>query len=155
MTYLAKTVGSLHAAYVLGLANHEDIYEFAIRELREPVDDNLLAICICDKTDQECVINAAQDLFTSHGLIDVSMQDVLRTLAFEISTRILDGSLPVRSGAELLVYAVLRSELTDFHELDAFRYAVSEMEERPNDIAFFERALIEEAARWASAGPKT
>lgn len=150
MTFYPKDLDTLHAYYLLGVASLGDIYDFAIRELREPVDDNLLAISICDKSDEECIRREALSLFEDRGLCDAPTREVLRTFATDVSSRILDGSLPARAGADLIVRAVRRADLHDFHELDAFRYAASEMDDRPEDFDFFQNALIEEAQRWAS-----
>jgi hypothetical protein len=150
MSFLARDIAALRASYLLGISTTDDIYEFAIRNLREPVDDNLLAIAICDKSDKECIEGAAELLFGKLGFGRISLEDALRTLATEVSLQIIDKSLPVRKGAELIVRAVRCADIQDFHELDPFIYAVSEMEERPEDRIFFENALIEEANRWAA-----
>jgi hypothetical protein len=48
-------------------------------------------------------------------------------------------------GAKRIWQATLNAELNGFHDLDGFIYAASELEERPEDKALFEKAIIEEA----------
>ena len=44
--------------------------------------------------------------------------------------------------------AALKTSDAKFHDVDAFIYAASEYEDRPEDCEFFKRAIRKEARRW-------
>jgi hypothetical protein len=74
--------------------------------------------------------------------------DALRICARRISRSILSGEMGPAEGAAKLRRATLYVNARNFHELDGFIYAAREIEGRPGDAAFFDRAIVEEAKRW-------
>ena len=55
-----------------------------------------------------------------------------------------------QDGAKEIWRATLKARIDGFHELDAFIYAASEMEDRPQERNLFEKAIMEEAKRWGN-----
>ena len=78
--------------------------------------------------------------------------DALKRYAKAVSTSILASETPPLEGARRIWRATLCVAAHGWHDLDAFIYAVSEAERRPEDRQFFEAAIVEEARRWARAG---
>jgi len=78
----------------------------------------------------------------------IERSDALRQYARIISAWILDSKISAKDGAKRIWQATLASGLANFHDLDPFVYAVSELESRPKERAFFEKAILDEAARW-------
>jgi hypothetical protein len=76
-----------------------------------------------------------------------------RTLAKEVSSSILDGTIDPFRAARILG-EISRAVGDDFHELDPFIYAESEGEGqgRPTDREFFAHAIVDEAQRWRDNG---
>src|SRR6266699_2922699 len=69
--------------------------------------------------------------------------DALRRYAKQISTSILTTEVSPFDGAKLIWRATLKAGVQGFHELDGFIYAASEMEDRPKEKGFFEKAIKE------------
>ena len=140
---------TLFACFELGVLCVSDLREFAIAHLEEPIDPLILEMSLCDKTDSECIRLAALRLFDEHGYGDIAREHLLRIVTIHVCNKIVAGSVAVKEGARIIVDARTQARLHDFHEVDPFVYALSEMEERPQDEAFFTGALMEEAKEWA------
>src|SRR5262249_47338307 len=69
-----------------------------------------------------------------------------------ISRLIMARTITPYEGAKAIWRASIVVDDPDFHDLDTFGYAFSELEDRPADRDLFENAIIEEAGRWASRG---
>ncbi|MBA3810418.1 MAG: hypothetical protein H0X27_02015 [Caulobacteraceae bacterium] len=123
-----------------------DIRSFAIAALAEPIDEALLRIAICEENDTKCIKAAADHLFKTKGFSSLATQDILKVYAADVAVLIVQGDLSAEDGADLISRATERFDLKDFHDLDTFRYASSEMPDRPEDKAIFEQGIMEEAA---------
>jgi hypothetical protein len=66
-----------------------------------------------------------------------------------VSDSILAGEISPLEGAKRIWNATLAVNPHGWHELDAFIYAASEADSRPEDQEFFEKAIVEEARRWS------
>jgi hypothetical protein len=71
-------------------------------------------------------------------------------MASEISSRIVSGAMSPVNGADLIAKTMYRYHKLEFHELDTFIYASSEVADRPEDRELFESAIEEEASQWAA-----
>ena len=77
--------------------------------------------------------------------------DALKRYAKVVSTSILAAETPPLDGARRIWRATLYVGAHGWHDLDAFIYAASEAESRPEDRQFFEAAILKEARKWARA----
>jgi hypothetical protein len=78
-----------------------------------------------------------------------SKQVAARRLAAVIASDVLDESMDPFEAARILAI-ISRAVGPGFHDLDAFVYAESEAEDRPDDIDLFRKAILDEARRWAT-----
>jgi hypothetical protein len=131
----------------LGLLSPGEIRSWALAELDEPTDEKLLDVVLCDQDDADCITKHAIKLFESRGLKKLPTTESLRIYAAYVSSLIVRGEISPRNGADLIASATERYPL-EFHDLDPFKYASSEMQDRPEDLAFFENAIMEEAKTW-------
>lgn len=80
----------------------------------------------------------------------LSRRDAACIYAIAVSKQILNGELSPQDGANKLWDVSIRVNNTDFHELDTFIYAVSELQSRPEDQDFFNCEILKEARVWVS-----
>ncbi len=73
----------------------------------------------------------------------------LEHYASGIARQILAQAMEPLHGATLIWNATLTYERKGYHALDSFIYAASEAQDRPEDKAFFEKAVLAEAKLWA------
>jgi hypothetical protein len=76
--------------------------------------------------------------------------EALELYAKAVSTSIVASEVRPLDGAKSIWRATLLVGVHGWHKLDPFIYAASEAESRPEDKEFFERAILEEARKWAS-----
>ncbi len=81
-----------------------------------------------------------------------SRTDALRIYIRVISGRIIDKELSPIQGAQEIWQTVIKADASGFHEGDPFIYALSELQERPQDRAFFLNEIVAEARRWIERG---
>lgn len=84
------------------------------------------------------------------GLPTLSQRDAARIYAIAVSKQILNGELSPQDGANKLWDASIQVNNPDFHELDTFIYAASELQSRKEDLEFFNHEILREAQAWAS-----
>lgn len=144
----ARNFTELYAMYTLGMLGAPEIRQFALKNLEEPVDEDILALVICDELDEVCIIDSAREVFRKQGLLELSLEDTLRVFARYASNLIVSHELSPKDGVELIAKARQKVDLPDFHELDPFVYVFSEIDDRPEDRAFFESSVLDEASRW-------
>lgn len=84
------------------------------------------------------------------GLPVLGRQEAARIHATAISKQIINGDLSPEEGAKRLWDVSIRVNDPDFHDLDPFVYAASELQSRPEDRDFFSREIVREARAWAS-----
>jgi hypothetical protein len=122
-----------------------------IAALSNDSEEQMFKLAACAETDSDCIIREANKLFVDHGFANLEWLDVLRIYAAVISRQILAGTVTAKDGADRIAKATrLRPLPGDFHDLDTFRYASSEMLERPQDAELFERGIREAASQFAS-----
>jgi hypothetical protein len=80
---------------------------------------------------------------------DVGREQALREYAAHVSDRVLHGACTPYEGAKEIWSVLLKNPVQGFHELDGFVYSASEMEDRPEDKEFFERAIRIECEKWS------
>lgn len=116
------------------------------------VSEKLIEIMACSVEDDE-KLSWLFDGFLSEGRIAVETNvDALRQIGRKVSKSIVSGQIAPEEGARFLWDAVLKSKERDFHEFDEFIYAASEMADRVEDRAFFERGIRDAARRWLEVG---
>ena len=142
---------SIQAEWVLGLIPTNDLPDIAAKALSAGLESKallLLAGLDGNETDE------ARKLF-GQALIELGCQsmekaEALGRYAKIVSTLILASEVAPLAGAKRIWQATRKAELNGFHDLDGFIYAASELEERPEDKALLEKAIIEEATSWSS-----
>lgn len=87
-------------------------------------------------------------LLAETGRPRMSKEEALRQYARDISLAIVNKEMAPIDGANYIWQALRKNYLPEFHEFDPFVYAASEVENRPGDRRFFEKAILEEAKRW-------
>jgi hypothetical protein len=138
------------ARWALGLIRSDELPDIAAGALSNVFESTSL-LALAGRSQGET--DEARKLFEralnelGHGVM--SKTDALRIYAKITSTSILASEFTPLEGANRIWRAKRDSGVTGFHDLDPFIYAASEMEDRPEDKEFFERAIIEEAKRWA------
>ncbi|WP_448659153.1 hypothetical protein ACPVPU_01490 [Sphingomonas sp. CJ99] len=145
MTNVPDNILDIYAMFRLCFASIQDVRKFALSALCEPIDDNLLQVAICKEGDDDCLEKAVINLFEKKGLNRLRSEDILSIFASYIASKIISLEISPRLGADMIASATGRAEVMDFHELDVFRYASSEMQDRPDDEVFFNQAILEEA----------
>jgi predicted solute-binding protein len=99
-------------------------------------------------------IAEASDLFAQamkeSGLEALSRPDAARVYAVAVSKQIISGEITPQYGATRLWEASIRVGDPNFHELDTFIYAASELQTRPEDKDFFNKEIMREAEAWTS-----
>lgn len=133
------------ALQMLGVLSKEELLQMAKDAVAEGCDDpavTQLSICTLDE------LNAQFEKMKGQCDKDaMTMLGALRFYAKEISALILSGAMSPREGSNMLWRAQINSRMEDFHELDGFIYAASEMDDRPEDKAVFEEGILKEAKR--------
>ncbi|NDP58212.1 MAG: hypothetical protein GZ090_02510 [Oxalobacteraceae bacterium] len=142
-------LSQLEAMWVLGLLLGEELPEHAASALEEGFDSEaILQLSICSPNEAEQIHQLFERILAEGGGGKMSKVDALKHYAKQISTSILSDKISPLEGAKLIWRATINSQEREFHELDSFIYAASEMEDRPEDKEFFEKAIREEAQRW-------
>ena len=153
---MAKVIGCLSdlrgaiAAWVLGLLPGEDLPAIATTALLDGFDNSslrqlagLLSPRMVDAND------LLQRAVEECGFTIPDRRSAAVQYASCVSRLILARTVTPYDGAEAIWRASIAVEDPSFHALDPFIYASSEYEARPDDKLRFERAIVEEAARWA------
>jgi len=141
------------AMWVLGLLRVEELPELAVNALSDGFESEAilrLAVCSIDDSNEINRLFKRVLLEASGGYMPKI--EALKHYAKQISMWILSSEVTPRQGARLIWTATINAQEKDFHELDTFIYAASEMDDRPADKAFFEQAILEEAKRWGTEG---
>ena len=139
------------ALWVLGLIRPEDLPELASRSLMTPATTTTLAdLAVCRSDEPELIEKLLLQLFSESRASFPSKRDALRWYACDVSRSILAGTKAPYAGAREIWNATVKAGDKDFHELDGFIYAASEMEDRAIDRPHFEREICEEAKRWVN-----
>jgi hypothetical protein len=146
---------SIQAQWVLGLILVDDLPDIAAEALSVGIESkSLVELAGLSRSETD----EARKLF-GQALIELGCQrmekaEALGRYAKIVSTSILASEVTPLEGAKRIWQATRKAELNGFHDLDGFIYAASELEDRPEDKALFEKAIIEESRSWSSFGYK-
>ncbi len=144
-------IATLQSHWILGLVGTQELPMVAQQALAAGCDaPGLLELAISDVSDNEQVLMSFRRVLAESQGGAMTKREALKLYAREISGKILSGTLPVYDGARLIWKATVSAKEQDFHELDAFIYAASEMEDRPAEHKVFTEAIRQEASRWVS-----
>ncbi|MFH0727106.1 MAG: hypothetical protein V2B19_12300 [Pseudomonadota bacterium] len=139
------------ALWILDLLAIDHLPEVALDALEVGLDTPALRM-LAGLVSNE--VEDAPQIFTQAlkelGLPMLSRRDAACIYAISVSKQILNGELSPQDGADKLWEASIRVNNPDFHELDTFIYADSELQSRPEDQDFFSREILKEARVWAS-----
>lgn len=142
------------ALWVLALLPTEEIPALASDWLAQGLESqSLVELAICSPDESEDIRRRYNLVLSEFGCGGMSQTEALKRYAKYVSGSILTSELTPLVGARLVWRATLNAGLRDFHDLDAFIYAASEMEDRPQDRRFFEQAIRDEAKRWSDVAP--
>lgn len=140
------TIRLAQAMMVLGLLSSEQMPQVAIKALEEGEDFSALRI-LAGLTGDEYT---EAPRFFERALEELAFPALSRSAAARIYTiaiceQIMSGQLSPQDGASRIWDASVRTGDPDFHDLDSFIYAASELQDRPEDRDFFEREIVKEA----------
>lgn len=140
----------IEAYWQLGLLPLEELPAVAANLLSNGFrSDVLVELSALDSGQSEEVERLFRQMLTESGHGTMSQIEALRIYARSISISILSGEMAPYEGALSIWRATLVVNKPDFHELDTFIYAASEMDDRFAEKQMFEDAIFEEATRWA------
>jgi hypothetical protein len=139
------------ALWVLDLLAIDQLPEIAVNALIAGKDSQALRL-LAGLTRMEAT--NTPELFR-RALIELDLPEIdrisaARIYASSVSQQIIDGEIEPQEGANKLWDASIQVNDQNFHELDPFIYAASELPSRPEDRDFFNHAIINEALKWAS-----
>jgi hypothetical protein len=138
----------LESKWLLGLLHIEELPDLATNALANGFgSESVIKLAICSRDEVEEIERLFKQILKECGGGTMSKLDALKHYAKQISASILSKETPPLEGATLIWNATLSAQIPNYHELDSFIYAASEIEDRPSDKEFFESAIIEEAKR--------
>ncbi|WP_061540200.1 hypothetical protein [Collimonas fungivorans] len=139
----------IEAMWVLGMLPSAELPKLARSALTDGFESEvILQLAICSPNETEQIQKFFKQILKNGGGGAMSKIEALRHYAKQISSSILSDKISPLDGANLIWRATINAQDREFHELDSFIYAASEMEERPDDKQFFDNAIREEAQRW-------
>jgi len=140
---------SIHARWSLGLIRSNDLPNIAADALSNGFESkSLVELAALSQTETDEAPKLFECAMNELGQEVMSKADALKIFARVTSASILASELTPLEGAKRIWRATVDAGVKGFHDLDPFIYAASEMEDRPEDRPFFERAILEEAKRW-------
>jgi hypothetical protein len=141
---------SIQAQWVLGLIPTDRLPDLATEAISAGIESkSLVELAGLDPAETDEARRLFEDVLNEIGYEGMAKAEALRAYATAISASIVKSEIAPFEGAKKIWQATLHVGLTSFHDLDAFIYAASEWEDRPQDRSMFEKAIIEEAVRWS------
>lgn len=136
--------------WVLDLLDAAQLPDVGVKALEVGMDSRALRMLASLMQDE---VDEAPKLF-EEALKELSMPlldrpNAARICAKAISMKILSGELSPQDGANRLWDVSIKVHSPNFHDLDTFIYAASEISSRPEDLEFFNREIVKEAELWA------
>jgi hypothetical protein len=142
---------STQAQWVLGLIPSDDLPAIAGQALADGIESkSLIELAGLGRSEMQEARNLFERSLNELGCKSMEKAEALGRYAKIVSTLILASEVAPLEGAKRIWQATRKAGLNGFHDLDGFIYAASELEERPEDKALFEKAIIEEAKSWSS-----
>jgi hypothetical protein len=148
---------TIQAYWVLGLIPSNDLPRIARDALSHGFDSKSLVRLagLLTPTGWDDTSALFRQALKELGRRTLTRREALKEYARSISASILRLELSPYEGAHAIWMATARAASDpDFHDLDPFIYAASEMEDRPQDWRFFEEAIIDQAKRWVEKEEK-
>lgn len=153
MNVTTKKIRDIEALWMLKVLRIEELPTWAESILSSGCDnEDIVQLAICSPNEIENIMMLFSKILKSEGGGSMSEIEALRRYAKLISAAILENEISPDKGAHLLWDATITAKQKNFHELDPFIYAASEMDSRPMDRDFFEKAILQEAKKWAEIG---
>jgi hypothetical protein len=138
------------ALWALGMLPTEDIPDLAADAIAQGIEsEDLMKLAGCSPQEGQEIARLFDNCLKQKGG-GMSKMHALKLCAKMVSQQILESKVTAQDGAKEIWRATLKARIDGFHELDAFIYAASEMEDRPLERNLFEKAIIEEARRWCN-----
>ena len=138
------------ALWVLGMLPTEDLPDLAADAIAQGIElEALVKLAGCSPQESQEIAQLFDDFLKQKGG-GMSKMHALQLYAKIVSQQILESKVTAQDGAKEIWRATLKARIDGFHELDAFIYAASEMEDRPQERNLFEKAIMEEARRWCN-----
>ena len=138
------------ALWVLGMLPTEDLPDLAADAIAQGIElEALVKLAGCSPQESQEIAQLFDDFLKQKGG-GMSKMHALQLYAKIVSQQILESKVTAQDGAKEIWRATLKARIDGFHELDAFIYATSEMEDRPQERNLFEKAIMEEARRWCN-----
>lgn len=142
---------SVQAQWVLGLIPTNELPDIAAKALSAGIESkSLLVLAGLNGSETDEARKLFGQALNELGCRSMEKAEALGRYAKIVSTLILASEVAPLEGAKRIWQATRKAELNGFHDLDGFIYAASELEERPEDKALLEKAIIEEATSWSS-----
>jgi len=142
--YLERVV----AMNMLGIISTSELPKMATNAISNGCNDySVIQLSKCDPRDLKKINLLFNEIKSKHKKEAMTMLQALKFYAKEISKLIISGEISPQEGANMLWRAQISSELDEFHDLDGFIYAASEMDDRPEDEAIFKSGILKEAQR--------
>lgn len=136
----------LEAFWLLKLLQVKDLPSIAVEAMTQGWEsESLLQIACCEQDESEALQQLFPKALVELGGGTMSVRDALKFYAREISLKILSSEMSPQVGANMISDVTAKVADEDFHDLDGFIYAASEMPDRPGEEDFFEKAIVEEA----------
>ena len=138
------------ALWVLGMLPTEDLPDLAADAIAQGIElEALVKLAGCSPQESQEIAQLFDDFLKQKGG-GMSKMHALQLYAKIVSQQILESKVTAQDGAKEIWRATLKARIDGFHELDAFIYAASEMEDRPQERNLFVKAIMEEARRWCN-----
>ncbi len=152
----SATLKQLESLRILSLVWVEDLPDVALEFMSQGFkSESLLEIAACSVNENDDIRRLFKLTLLELGGGNITVIDALRNYADQISTSILTSEISPKNGANLIWQSIRNArrvynfdECNEFHDLDGFIYAASEMDERPDDKDFFDKAILVEAEYW-------
>lgn len=135
----------MRSADLLKIIRSDEIVKLAGTLLEEPVNEDLLALSLCDAVDLDCINRNKLSLYANLGLLSITKLEALEYYAFIICQQISNVEINPLTGSEKISLVAMLNSPEGYHSLDPFIYATSEAEDRPEDASFFSSAVLKEA----------
>lgn len=136
--------------WALGFIDSTRLQAVAASGLEEGVDSPALrALAGLEASESAQAVTFLKQAATELNLRWPGKRDAAQHLAQVLSLTMVNGELDPLEGARKLSEISRAVDLAGFHDLDAFVYADSEVEDRPEDRDLFVESILSEARRWA------
>jgi hypothetical protein len=113
-------------------------------------NENIFQLSICSPNERDEANALFEKVKLDYGSSSMTMLEALHEYARFTAASILNEEISPSDGAKLIWKATLAAKLPDFHELDGFIYAASEIDDRPSERPLFEAGILREAERISS-----